>query len=120
MEAPNLVELPPDYTESIDPVQVSKGHSTLGHVSHKIMSPNMSLNPARDLSYFRQTEAIFNVIRENDKIQRLSMTSNQGDGLRCHGMNSVKDYLSSTKLESTTMMESGIITPPYIREGLNQ
>ena len=70
-----MVELPADYSHSIDPVNVSKGLQSLGHISHKIISPNMSLNPARDLGYYRATEAIFNVIRDNENIQRISMQS---------------------------------------------
>ena len=68
METSNLIELPTDYSQSIKPENVSKGLQSLGHVSQKIISPNMSLNPARDLGYYKATEAIFNVIRDNENI----------------------------------------------------
>ena len=68
MEASNLVELPTDYSHSINPENVNKGLHNLGHISQKVISPNMSLNPARDLGFYRATEAIFNVIRDNENI----------------------------------------------------
>ena len=69
----NLIELPTDYSHSINPDYVNEGLKNLGHISQKVISPNMSLNPARDLGFYRATEAIFNVIRDNENIQRLSM-----------------------------------------------
>lgn len=68
MEAPNLIELPRDYSSSINPDMITRGLNTLGHISHKVISPDMSLTQARDLSYYRQTEAIFNVLRDNENI----------------------------------------------------
>ena len=68
METSNLIELPKDYSHSINPENVKKGLQSLGHVSQKVISPNMSLNPARDLGFYRATEAIFNVIRDNENI----------------------------------------------------
>lgn len=75
MEASNLIELPVDYSLSINHEKVKKGQDNLGHVSQKVVTPNMSLNPARDLGFYRATEAIFNVMRENENIQRLSLHS---------------------------------------------
>ena len=72
----NLIELPTDYSHSINPDRVNLGLSSLGHVSHKIISPNMSLNPARDLGYFRATEAIFNVLRDNENQEMISLHTN--------------------------------------------
>jgi len=53
MEAPNLIELPRDYSSSINPDMITRGLNSLGHVSHKVISPDMSLTQARDLSYYR-------------------------------------------------------------------
>lgn len=71
LETPNLAGLPRDNGESIDPQLVNKGYSSLGHISHKIISPNIGLNLARDLGYFREREEIFNVIRENETLDQL-------------------------------------------------
>ena len=80
----------------------------------------MSMTPARDLSYFRQTEALLNIIRDNETGQLLSkhsynlsdvtrlMTSKE---LQNQGHNRVKELLSSTKLNSETCHESEVITP---------
>ena len=112
MEASNLVELPADYSHSIDPVNVSKGLQNLGHISHKVISPNMSLNPARGLGYYRTTEAIFNVIRDNENIQRMSMQSGEAQEITHaeavkQGFNSVKDFLMSrSKIDATTAIDS--------------
>lgn len=110
MNASNLIELPPDYSHSINPDQVRLGLSNLGHKSSKVISPNMSLNPARDLGFYRATEAIFNVIRDNENEEMLDQiqggTQDFTNGLRCHGYNSIKDYISSIKLDETTAMES--------------
>ena len=103
---------------------MSQGIQKLGHISHKVISPNMSLNPARDLGYYRATEAIFNVIRDNENIQRLSLHSGSakeaaGGELRCHGFNSVKDFLlSKTQLDATTAIESETFSPSN-KKGLN-
>ena len=91
METSNLVELPADYTFGIDPDQVNKGLTSLGHVSQCMISPNMSLNPARDIGRYRQTEAIFNVLRDNENMKFLSEHSNNQKRnstlthLKCHG-----------------------------------
>ena len=86
------------------------GLSSLGHYSSKVISPNMSLNPARDLGFYRATEAIFNVIRDNENEEMLGQikgaTQDLTNGLRCHGNNSIKDYISSVKLDETTAMGS--------------
>lgn len=126
MESSNLIELPKDYSHSINPEQVKKGLESLGHVSKKVITPNMSLNPARDLGFYRATEAIFNVMRDNENIQRLSMHSGTAaqnktaDGeLRCHGFNSVKDFLSQTQLDTTTAMETEMASPSRFGTALN-
>ena len=75
MEAPNLVELPRDNMQSINPDKVSQGLKKLGHISQKVISPNLTLNPSRDLGYYRETEAILNVLRDNDNMMRLSLNS---------------------------------------------
>ena len=95
-----MAGLPRDNGESIDPLRVSKGYGTLGHISHKVISPNIGLNLARDLGYYREREEIFNVIRENETLDRLN--NSKGDT----NMRSTKDYLSSTKYESNTVVES--------------
>ena len=78
------------------------------------------MTPARDLQYFRQTEALLNVIRDNETGQLLArhsynlsdvtrlMTSKE---LQHHGHNSVKELLSSTKLNSETGGESEVFSP---------
>jgi len=71
-EAANLVELARDNGVSIDAELISSGLKKLGHVSQRITSPNFSQNLARDLGYYRQTEALLNVFNENEKIDRLS------------------------------------------------
>jgi len=56
-----------------------------------MISPNMSLNPARDIGRYRQTEAIFNVLRDNENMKFLSEHSNNQKRnstlthLKCHG-----------------------------------
>ena len=89
----------------------------------------MSMTPARDLQYFRQTEALLNVIRDNETGQLLSkhsynlsdvtrlMTSKE---LQHHGHNSVKELLSSTKLNSETGNESEVMSPSRFQERLNE
>ena len=85
------------------------------------------MTPARDLGYFRQTEAIFNVIRDNETGQLLSKHYSNLDTvkglitskeLRCHGHNSVKEFLSSTKLNSETGSE--VMSPSRFQERLNE
>jgi len=66
LETPHLAGLPRDNGESINPQLVNRGYASLGHISHKVISPNIGLNLARDLGYFREREEIFNVIRENE------------------------------------------------------
>ena len=68
----NLIETPEDFSFSINQDLVTKGHESLGHVSHKIISPNMQQKPPRDLGFYRATEAIFNVLRDNENMQILS------------------------------------------------
>mmetsp|Transcript_9395 Transcript_9395/g.11503 ORF Transcript_9395/g.11503 Transcript_9395/m.11503 type:complete len:123 (+) Transcript_9395:1921-2289(+) len=106
LETPNLTKLPRDNGESIDQARVNLGYLTLGHISHKVISPNIGLNLARDLGYYRETEAIFNVIRENETLENLKANNLELDELPCHGANSLKDYLTSTKFESNTIAES--------------
>ena len=53
IDTPNLIQVPKDFSEGIDHDQVVRGRSSLGHTSNKVTSPNMSLNPARDLGYYR-------------------------------------------------------------------
>ena len=89
----------------------------------------MSMTPARDLQYFRQTDALLNVIRDNETGQLLSkhsynlsdvprlMTSKE---LQQHGHNSVKELLSSTKLNSETGNESEVLSPSRFQERLNE
>ncbi len=106
MVEPNLIELPNDYSTSINPDKVKSGLQTLGHVSHKVISPNLRLTQSRDLGYYRQTEAMFNVLRDNENLVHLSQTMDSTELLKCHGYNSVKDYLSSKKLEASTGMDT--------------
>ena len=106
LDTPNLTKLPRDNGESIDQARVNLGYSSLGHISHKVISPNIGLNLARDLGYYRQTEAIFNVIRENETMEQLHANNLDIDDIPCHGQNSLKDYLTSTKFESNTIAES--------------
>ena len=87
----------------------------------------MSMTPARDLGYFRQTEALFNVFRENETGQLLSMHSSNlktvnrlYKELRCHGYNSVKEFLSSTKLNSEAGADSEAMSPSRFQERLNE
>ena len=65
---------------------------------------------SRDLGYYRQTEAIFNVIRENENLLKLSELSDGAIAehqttktqLLSHGgMNSVKDY--KTRADSSVI-----------------
>jgi len=128
METSNLIELPPDYSFGINSDLAKKGHSNLGHVSSNMVSPNMSLNRPRDLGYYRQTEAIFNVLRDNENMKFFSELSNiqnknssSNNLLKCHGHNSVKDYLSMTKAESTFDYNSSGPSPSCIRNrAINQ
>ena len=116
MEAPNLVELPRDNMQSINPDKVSQGLKKLGHISQKVISPNLTLNPSRDLGYYRETEAIFNVLRDNDNMMRLSLNSQTAEQLRCQGTNSVKDYLSLNKYDETTGVDSETGSPSRFRK----
>ena len=71
-----MVETKPDYAGSIDPERVKRALGKLGHFSTKIVSPAFQLTKSRDngmdpscgLGYYRETEAIFNVIRENENL----------------------------------------------------
>ena len=87
------------------------------------------MTPARDLSYFRQTEALLNIIRDNETGQLLSKHSyNLSDvtrlmttkELQLHGHNSVKELLTSTKLYSETGNESEVMSPSRFQERLNE
>ena len=66
-EYSNLVNLKNDYSGSIDANQVGQGFNKLGHLSQKIISPNFNLVKSRDLGFYRETEAILNVLRDNEK-----------------------------------------------------
>lgn len=73
-------------------------------------SPNMNMVLGRDLGFYRQTEAIFNVIRENENLKLLtdhSKSRESNQALRCHGYNSIKDYLTMTKAESEAVLDWG-------------
>ena len=74
-QTPNLIEIPPDYTHSIDQDKVTNSKMNLGHVVNKVTSPNLSTTCSRDLGYYRQTEAVFHVIRENQNLLKLSEVS---------------------------------------------
>ena len=98
LETPSLAGIPRDNGESINPLLVCRGYASLGHISHKVISPNIGLNLARDLGYYREREEFFNVIRENETLDQLQVSNVNLNGMRCHGANSLKDYLSSTKI----------------------
>ena len=117
MEAPNLVVLPRDNSESINPDRVNTGLKKLGHISQKVISPNMTLNPSRDLGYYRETEAILNVLRDNENALRISLhsqTANQD--LLCRGANSAKDYLSFRHFDETTGLGSDKTSPSRFKD----
>ena len=65
----------------------------------------------RDLGFYMQTEAVFNVLRENENLKlRSNQSQSRETFIRCHGQNSIKDYLTVTKAESTTMLGSEGLT----------
>ena len=119
LETPNLAGLPRDNGESIDPQLVCRGYANLGHISQKVISPNIGLSLARDLGYYREREEIFNVIRENETQEQLQFNNLESTDLRCHGNNSLKDYLSSTRYESNTMHASNS-SPSHLKQNLNK
>ena len=67
-EQPNLIRSRIDNGYSIDADQVGSAYGRLGHLSQNVIVPNFGLTTSRDLGYYRETEAIFNVIRDNEKI----------------------------------------------------
>ena len=52
-----------------------------------------------------------NVLRDNENMQHLSTNHENVEYLKCHGQNSVKDYLSSVKMDTTTGVDSFTATP---------
>ena len=65
----NLVELKEDFGGTINQDKVTDAVDKLGHHSDKVVCPDFTLTKSRDLSFYRQTEAIFNVLRDNEKLQ---------------------------------------------------
>ena len=95
IEAPNLVSTPPDYSHSIDQLKVTSGYMSMGHITNKVNSPNISQTCARDLGYYKQTDAVFNVLRDNENLVKLS---------EAKGYGSVRDKL--TKADSSQFADT--------------
>ena len=67
-KGPTIYEKKPLNGASVDPHKVLEGLNRLGHKSQKIFTPNMAKSRARDLSFFMQTDMIYNVLRDNENM----------------------------------------------------
>lgn len=72
---PNIVKTPSDFGLSVNSVHVIGAHNKLGHVKQKKLVPNFCRTQARDLGFYRETERIFNVIRENETLEKQYMSA---------------------------------------------
>ena len=63
---PNLVVIKHENGISVDSNKVCNAYNMLGHLAKKVQSPNFTLRQGRDLSLYMQSEAIRNIMRENE------------------------------------------------------
>jgi len=72
VEVPNLIQIPEQFGGSINFQKVNDAYDKLGaHENQKkVTAPNMTKLCARDLGYYRQTEEILNVLRDNERIKQ--------------------------------------------------
>ena len=67
-QGPTIYQKKPLNGVSVDPHKVLSALNRLGHKSCKVITPNMAKTRARDLSFFMQTEMIYNVLRDNENM----------------------------------------------------
>jgi hypothetical protein len=70
VQTANLVQIKKDYGSTIDTQAANRAYVKIGHTQSNV--PEMARSCSRDLGYYRQTEQILNVLRDNENIEKVA------------------------------------------------